>query len=205
MISLLFPTRGSGTNCLSEHYVNLCLWATECMSGHVTQLRWHNRWLVTSCVDGMLGGSPSLAVDQQQSWLSSMLSCKTVLLFIVATLRIQTLFSPPLIPLLILLCSLSSDQWWCVVSFRAFWTGCGKVWGPDGGVEVGDFETGKYTGYENLNAFCPSLSPPFVQLQSIRLQTDTSELVNHCRRHTVTRSSETHTTVSQKAGKQPES
>lgn len=44
-----------------------------------------------------------------------------------------------------------------------------------------DFEAGKYIGYENINTFCPSFSPLLVELQSIRLHADTSELVNHCK------------------------
>lgn len=52
------------------------------MSGHVTQLCGQKQWLVTSYVDEMPGGSRTLAVYQQWSWLSSMLSCKAVLLFI---------------------------------------------------------------------------------------------------------------------------
>lgn len=58
-------------------------------------------------------------------------------------------------------------------------------------MEAGDFEGGKSMGYENVNTFYPSLSPPLVELKSIRLQADRSELVNHCRRLAVTRSSET--------------
>lgn len=163
---------------------------TECMSGRVTRLRWQKLWLVTR-VDEMLGGSRSLAVCQRQSWLSSMLSCKAVPLFIVAPLQISSLLrSAPLFVFTFL-----SFFWPVMMCCRAFWTCCGKVWGPDGGVEAGDFEAGKYIGYENINMFYPSLSPRLVELQSIRLQTDTSELVNHCRSRAVTRSFETHTTV----------
>lgn len=56
---------------------------------------------------------------------------------------------------MLLLFSLSSDQW-CVVCFRAFWTCCGKVWGPDVGVEAQDFEAGKYIGYTNINDLSPA-------------------------------------------------
>lgn len=49
----------------------------------------------------------------------------------------------------------------------------GKSEDQMGGVEAGDFEAGKYIGYKNINTFCPSRFPPFLESQSIRPQTDT--------------------------------
>lgn len=40
----------------------------------------------------------------------------------------------------------------------------GKSEVPDMGLQAGDLEAGKHTGYQNLNQLCLSLSPPLAIL-----------------------------------------
>lgn len=137
------------------------------MSVRVTELRWQKRWLVTSCMDGMLGGSRSLAVYQQHSWISSILSCKAMLQFIVATLqsKLSSLLlsrssNPSLLPAMCYVFEGILDLLW------------EKSEGQMGEWKLRILSLRKNVGFENINTVCPRLSPSFIEWQSIRLQTD---------------------------------
>lgn len=152
----------------TKEWVNLCLWGTKHMIGHVTQ----KQWLVTSCTDEMKARECVLWLCSRPGWAPCCHVKQHCCL-----LLLQILFSPLLIPLLLLLFSLSSEQWWCVVYFRAFWTFWESLrtrWGSGSwgfwGLEI--HWLWKYK----------SISLLLFELQSIRLQFDTSKMVNHCRR-----------------------
>lgn len=98
----------------------------------------------------MQGESRSLLSNSRAGWAPR---CHVKQCCCLLLQQIQFRFSSSLTPLLFLSFSCSSDQRWYVVCLREFWTCCGKVWGPDGGVEAGDFEAGKYIGYEIINLY----------------------------------------------------